>query len=432
MSRQRHAGRGRVVGRSSGRAGGRGTGRSDGRGAGRSGGRGAGRSEGRGSGPRGSGPRGAGPRGASGRGAKPLPSSDKKQAHVPQPKEVRAPPPEEIFAAVEPTVEFEDGLFRAGYIAMVGRPNVGKSTLLNAVLGQKIAATTHKPQTTRKNLLGVLNLNAAQLLILDTPGHHQAKGPLNRYMVGQAESAIEDADIIAYVAEGRGDKKVTPGNERLLEVIKKSGKRVVLILNKVDRVKNKEGLLFQIQALQEQLAGQVAAVVPISASKRNGLERVVIELAQALPVGEKFFNDDTFTDQSERSIAAELIREKVMLATQEELPYSAAVTIDAFEDHRPKLVRIIATVHVERDSQKPIVIGKQGERIKSIGIRARHEIERLVGCKIYLELHVRVTGNWSNNRNAMADLGYTEGDQPPASGFDNTLAMQEDLQEEEA
>ncbi len=424
MSRQRHAGRGRVVGRSSGRSGGRGAGRSGGRGAGR----GAGRS---GAGPRGSGPRGAGPRGA-GRGAKQLPSTDKKQANAPQPKEVRTAPPEEIFAAVEPTVEFEDGMFHAGYIAMVGRPNVGKSTLLNAVLGQKIAATTHKPQTTRKNLLGVLNLNAAQLLILDTPGHHQAKGPLNRYMVGQAESAIEDADVIAYVAEARGDRKVTPGNERLLEVIKKSGKKVVLLLNKVDRVKNKEGLLFQIQALQEELAGQIAAVVPISASKRSGLERVVTEMALALPVGEKFFNDDTFTDQSERSIAAELIREKVMLATQEELPYSAAVTIDAFEDHRPKLVRIIATVHVERDSQKPIVIGKQGERIKSIGIRARHEIERLVDSKIYLELHVRVTGNWSNNRNAMADLGYTDGDQVPPSGFDNTLAMQGDLQEEEA
>ncbi|CAN0583304.1 unnamed protein product, partial [Laminaria digitata] len=220
-----------------------------------------------------------------------------------------------------------------------------------------------------------LNPKGAQLLLLDTPGHHQAKGPLNRYMVAQAESAIEEADVVGYVVEARGDKRVTPGNERLVDVLQRSGKKVVLILNKVDRVKNKEGMLFQIQALQEVLKDQIAAVVPISATKRSGLDRVVKELAMALPLGTRFFDDDTFTDQSERSIVAELIREKVMLATQEELPYSAAVTIDAFEDERPRLVHIIATVHVERDSQKPIVIGKQGERIKNIGIRSRHEIE---------------------------------------------------------
>lgn len=343
---------------------------------------------------------------------------------------MREPPPPEVFEAVEPDLEFEEGRFHAGYVALVGRPNVGKSTMLNALLGQKIAATTHKPQTTRKNLLGVLNPKGAQLLLLDTPGHHQAKGPLNRYMVTQAESAIEEADVVAYVVEARGDTRVTPGNERLVQVLLNSGKKVVLILNKIDRVKNKEGLLFQIKALEEVLKDQIVAVVPICATKRNGLERVVKELAMALPLGTRFFDDDTLTDQSERSIVSELIREKVMLATQEELPYSAAVTIDAFEDERPRLVRIIATVHVERDSQKPIVIGKHGESIKNIGIRARHEIERFLGSKIFLELHVRVTGNWSNNRRIMADLGYNE-DREAHIAMDASMDMQDFLQEEE-
>lgn len=328
---------------------------------------------------------------------------------LPKPKAVREPPPPEVFAPVEPAIEAEDGEFRAGYVALVGRPNVGKSTLLNALLGQKIAATTHKPQTTRKNLLGILNPEGAQIAVLDTPGHHQAKGPLNRYMVAQAEQAVEEADVIGWVVEARGDARVTPGNERVLTLLSSVNKRVVLILNKVDRVKNKEGMLHQIQEFSAQLGERLMAVVPISASRRDGLERVVIELGRALPKGPALFDEQTLTDQPERAIVAEFIREKVMLATQEELPYSAAVTIDAFEDERPRIVRIVATVHVERSSQKPIVIGKQGASIKNIGIRARHEIERFLGAKVFLELHVRVTGGWTDNRRAMAELGYEEG-----------------------
>lgn len=328
---------------------------------------------------------------------------------------------------MEPKIEAEDGQFRAGYVALVGRPNVGKSTLLNALLGQKIAATTHKPQTTRKNLLGVLNPEGAQLLLLDTPGHHQAKGPLNRFMVAQAEHAVKDADVVGFVVEAREDDTITPGNQRLVDLLGSSGKRIVLVLNKVDRVKNKPGMLLQIQKLQAVFGEQMVAAVPISASRRDGLERVVTELALALPPGDRFFEDDTFTDQTERSIVSELIREKVILATQEELPYSAAVTIDAFEDERPRLVRVVATVHVERNSQKPIVIGKQGSRIKQIGIRARHEIERFVGAKVYLELHVRVTGGWTDSRRAMADLGYTEDGEAPAR-FEIPEVVAEDLE----
>ncbi len=323
---------------------------------------------------------------------------------------------------------------RSGYVALVGRPNVGKSTILNALLGQKIAATTHKPQTTRKNLLGMLNPPGAQLLLLDTPGHHQAKGPLNRYMVAQAEQAIGEADVLALVVEAREDDKVTPGNERILEVLGRSDKRVVLVLNKVDRVKNKEGMLLQIQRYTQILGDRVAAVVPISATKKRGLDRLIRELAEALPEGPTYFEDGQVTNESERSIVAEFIREKVMLATKDELPYSAAVTLDSFEDERPRIVRIAATIHVERKSQKAIVIGKRGERIKDIGTRARKDIEFLVGTKVFLELHVRVTGDWSSDTGAMAKLGYggPGGDEPQVEISPELLAAaMAEVQEEE-
>ncbi|MEQ8272984.1 MAG: GTPase Era [Deltaproteobacteria bacterium] len=324
---------------------------------------------------------------------------------------------------------------RSGYVALVGRPNVGKSTILNALLGQKIAATTHKPQTTRKNLLGVLNPPGAQLLLLDTPGHHQAKGPLNRYMVAQAEQAIAEADVIALVVEAREDDRVTPGNERILGVLSQSTKPVVLVLNKVDRVKNKEGMLLQIQRFESEIGERLAAVVPISASKKKGLDRLLKELAGALPEGPSYFEGEEVTNESERSIVAEFVREKVMLATKDELPYSAAVTLDSFEDKRPKIVRIAATIHVERPSQKAIVIGRRGERIKDIGTRARKDIEYLVGTKVFLELHVRVTGDWSSDAGAMAKLGYggPSGDEPEVEISPQLLAeAMAQIEEEEA
>lgn len=315
-------------------------------------------------------------------------------------------------AAIEPAI-YEDRdaeqPFRAGWVALLGRPNVGKSTLLNALLGQKLAATTHKPQTTRKNLLGALNPPGAQLLILDTPGHHQAKGPLNRFMVAQAEDAVRNADVIAFVVEARTDGKLTPGNTRLLEVVKKADKPVVVVLNKIDLVKDKQGMLHQIAALNEALGERLEGLVPISARGLDGLEDLVRSLARALPEAEApIIDEEEVTDQSESQIVAELIREKAMIELKDELPYSVAVTLDRFEDIRPKLVRIIATLHVERPSQKGIVIGKQGVRLKAIGARARKDIEFLVGCKVYLELAVRVTTDWTRDQRRLKDLGYTK------------------------
>ncbi len=309
---------------------------------------------------------------------------------------------------IEPALyeEGEEHPFRCGYAALVGRPNVGKSTLLNALLGQKLAATTHKPQTTRKNLLGVLNPQGGQLMFLDTPGHHQAKGPLNRYMVAQAEEAMRDADVLVWLVEARADEAITPGNQRILKVVQKTHKPVILLINKVDSLKNKEGMLHQIASYQEQLGEQLQDVVPISARKGLGLVAAVKTVAKALPEGPALFPVDEVTDRSEREIVAEFIREKAMLETKDELPYSVAVTIDSFEDYRPRLVRVLATLHVERDSQKAIMIGKGGHRLKSLGTRARKDIEFLLASKVYLELAVRVTGGWSSDQKRMLDLGY--------------------------
>ena len=305
------------------------------------------------------------------------------------------------------TTNTDKSKFRSGYVALVGRPNVGKSTLLNQLLGQKIAATTHKPQTTRKNLLGILHPEGAQVLILDTPGHHQAKGALNRFMVDQVRRAIGDADVVGFVVEAREDDKITDGTQRILDAVTRSKKPVVLILNKVDLIKQKDGLLLQIQKMTEHLGEQLIAAVPISATKKNGLDRVADAFAQALPEGPQYFGDDQVTDMSERAIVAEMIREKVMLETQQELPYSAATTVELFEDERPRIIRIMATIHVERDSQKGIVVGKGGKRIKAIGQRARQDIEYFLDCKVFLDLNVRVTDKWSDNPRRLEDLGYS-------------------------
>lgn len=303
-----------------------------------------------------------------------------------------------------------DSPLRSGYVALIGRPNVGKSTLLNQLLGQKIAATTHKPQTTRKKLLGILEGPGAQILLLDTPGYHRARGPLNRFMVDEARAAIADADLVAYLVEARSDGKITPGNERLLTELSRAKKPVILLLNKIDLVKEKPALLAQLEVYAKALGDLLVEAIPISALTTSGLSRVVEALAKNLPAGPRYFEEGQLTDQPERAIVAEFIREKVMLETRDELPYSAAVTIEAFEDHRPRLVRIIASLYVERDSQKGIVIGRGGERLKAIGSRARKDIEYFLGSKVFLDLQVKVAESWSEDPRALARLGYVAED----------------------
>jgi len=306
---------------------------------------------------------------------------------------------------VEPAL-VDGGTHRAGLVALVGRPNVGKSTILNRLLGQKLAATTHKPQTTRKNLLGVLNPSGAQIGLLDTPGHHRAEGPLNRFMVAQAEEAMTRADVVAWVVEARPHGDISPGNVRILDSLRRVNKPVVVLLNKVDRVRDKERLLLQLDAYARALGGLAAGAVPISARRNRGLEAAVEEIARALPEQPPLFEADQITDESERSIAAELIREKTMLELRDELPYSTAVTVESWEDDRPRIVRMAATIHVERQSQKGIVVGRGAERLRSIGIRARHDLERFLESKVHLDLVVKVSRDWSSNTGRLENLGY--------------------------
>lgn len=296
--------------------------------------------------------------------------------------------------------------FRAGYVALIGRPNVGKSTLLNRLLGQKIAAATPKPQTTRKNLLAILHPENGQVALVDTPGHHQAKGPLNKFMVREAEQALLEVDVVAYVVEARADNTITPGNEPILRAIQETGKPVVLILNKVDAVKQKDGMLLQLERYQGLLGEQFVAAHPVSATRGIGLDALVNGLRDALPEGPPLFDEEAVTDESERELVAELIREQIMLQTGQEIPYSSQVVVEAFDDARPKgRVKIIATIHLERDSQKGIVIGKKGARLKEIGTRARATLERFLESKVFLDLHVSVTPDWTEKPNKIAELG---------------------------
>lgn len=309
---------------------------------------------------------------------------------------------------VEPDLTLTGGL-RVGYVALVGRPNVGKSTILNQLLGQKIAATTHKPQTTRKNILGILHPKGAEILLLDTPGYHRAEGPLNRFMVRQAKVAIAHADVIGYVIEAREDGKITPGNEELIRELKRAEKPVILLINKIDTIRDKRALLLLVDRYRDALGGSLSGAAPISAIKRKGLGDAVREIAGVLPQGSPLFGEDEITDQSERTIVAEFVREKVVLETRNELPYTTAVTVDAFEDQRPRLVRITATIHVEKGTQKTIVIGHGGERLKAIGTRARKDIEHFLGAKVFLELNVRVTEGWTAKARSLEMLGYGAG-----------------------
>lgn len=292
--------------------------------------------------------------------------------------------------------------FKSGFIGMIGAPNVGKSTLLNQMLGEKVSITSSKPQTTRNRILGVVHRENAQLVMLDTPGIHSAKSPLNKHMVDVAMQCMGDVDLIMFVVDA---SKPDPNSERLaLKGLAKQKMPVILVLNKIDLIK-KETLLPLI-AKWEPLA-DFKAIVPVSAETGEQVEELMAILEAQLPQGPPFFPEDSLTDMPERFVAAEMIREKVFRMTSQEIPYSVAVTLDSFtEQEQPPMVKISAVIHVERDSQKGIIIGKQGAMLKKIGTSARQEIERMVGVKVFLKLFVRVEKNWSTDAKAMRRLGY--------------------------
>ena len=309
---------------------------------------------------------------------------------------------------------------RSGFAALIGRPNVGKSTLLNRLTGEKIAIVSPKPQTTRNRILGVVTRPEGQVAFLDTPGIHEAKGQLNRFMVDVALKATADVDLVIFMIEATEGAKETPeigpGNRFILERLLKVNKPTLLVINKIDRVE-KPLLLPLIDLYQREFA--FAEVLPISARAGDGVDGLFDLVLDRMPVGEMMFDPDMLTDQAEKTLVGEYIREQVLANCRQEIPYSTAVLVEYFdetdrdplEQNRGKsglqgLVRIDASIFVERDSQKAILIGKRGAMLKTIGTGARKSIERLLGTHVYLALRVRVEAGWSERPEGLRKLGY--------------------------
>jgi GTPase len=292
--------------------------------------------------------------------------------------------------------------FRSGFVAILGAPNAGKSTLLNRMLGQKISITSKKPQTTRNRILGVAHGSKAQMVFLDTPGIHRAKTPLNVRIVDAALATLSEADLVLLVVDVQTPDE---GSETLLiDKIAQQNTPVVLALNKIDQVRRPD-LLKQIEQWSARFP--FSAVVPVSAKSGEQVDRLQQAMEANLPSGPPFFPPESVTDLPMRFIAAEMIREKVFRLTGQEIPYAVAVTIDAFkEEKQGALIRIHATIHVERASQKGIVIGKQGAKLKQIGEAARKEIEAMLETRVFLKLFVRVQKNWTKDTKALRNFGY--------------------------
>jgi len=290
---------------------------------------------------------------------------------------------------------------RTGHVSLIGRPNAGKSTLLNSLIGAKVAIVSDKPQTTRTRILGVKTYEDSQIVFVDTPGIHRPLHRLNVRMVDAAVESMRDVDVVVLVFDassrpGRGDDYVST----LLRDIRKP---VVLVLNKIDLIA-KPKLLPLIQ--QAQSWHQFAAIVPVSAVSGDGVDRLERVLLEQLPEGEPTYPDDYLTDQPERTLVAETVREKVLMHTRAELPFSTAVVVDQFdESDRERLLRLYCTIYVEQESQKPIVIGRAGEMLKRIGTEARQDLERLFETKVFLDLRVKVNPDWRDNERALDEIG---------------------------
>ena len=291
--------------------------------------------------------------------------------------------------------------YKSGYVAIVGRPNVGKSTLLNGILGQKISITSRKPQTTRHNILGIHSSETAQMLFLDTPGQHlNTPRAINRYMNRAASTALADVDVIIFVVDRL---KWSDEDEMVLKRVLASKKPCVVAVNKTDRLTTNELLLPHIQELSQRLPN--GEFIPVSALKKNNLDQLLKQIETFLPEGQAFFDEDQVTDRSMRFMAAEIVREKIMRQLGDEVPYAATVEIERYE-YNGKITFVNALVLVEREGQKTILIGEKGLRLKQIGMEARKDIENLCGTKVMLEIWVKVKSGWSDDERALRSLGY--------------------------
>ena len=294
----------------------------------------------------------------------------------------------------------ENKQFKSGFATLIGRPNVGKSTLMNALIGQKIAITSNRPQTTRNKIQTVYTSEAGQIVFLDTPGIHKAKNKLGHYMVNVAERTLSEVDVILWLVEPTD--YIGAGEQHIIEQLKKTKTPVILVINKIDTVK-KELILTFIDAYRGQL--DFAEIVPVSALKKDGLEVLIECIMKYLPYGVPFYDEDTVTDQPMRQIVAELIREKALRCLEEEIPHGIAVTIEIMK-FRKHIVDIEATIVCERDSHKGIIIGKQGSMLKKIGSMARPDIEDLVERQVNLKLWVKVKKDWRDSDYLLKNFGY--------------------------
>ena len=294
--------------------------------------------------------------------------------------------------------------FHVGYVALVGRPNAGKSTLLNRLVGEKIAAVSNKPQTTRFKILGIVTRPDGQIVLVDTPGVHKPGYELNRRMMSAVHDALLEVDLVCLMRDastptGNGDRFV-------LDLVKQAGKPAILLLNKTDKIADKSRLLPLIELYQSEFDWR--SIIPVSALKGDQIDSLLDELTLNLPEGEKIFDEDELTDQPVRALASEIVREKILESTGEEIPYVAGVITEKWEETRADFTRIYCAIFVERESQKKIIIGHGAQRLKQIGIRARHDIEKLLGHRCHLELFVKVEEDWRDKQHVLDEMGVNQ------------------------
>lgn len=292
--------------------------------------------------------------------------------------------------------------YRSGFVTLIGRPNVGKSTLMNYLVGQKIAITSKKPQTTRNRIQTVLTTEEGQIVFVDTPGIHKAKNKLGEYMVNVARQTLNEVDVILWLVEPT--TFIGAGEQHIIERLKKVNTPVILVINKIDSVK-KEEILRAIAAYKDQM--EFAEIVPVSARSGENTGELLKTVMKYLPYGPQYYDEDTVTDQPERQIVAELIREKALHCLEDEIPHGIAVTIESMK-RKGKVTHIEATIICERDSHKGIIIGKQGNMLKKIGSTARYEIEKMLDCQVNLKLWVKVKKDWRDSEYLMKNFGYRE------------------------
>lgn len=298
----------------------------------------------------------------------------------------------------------ENQTFKSGFAALIGRPNVGKSTLMNRLIGQKIAITSSKPQTTRNRIQTVYTSEEGQIVFLDTPGIHKAKNKLGDYMVNVAEHTVRDVDVVLWLVEPT--TYIGAGERHIIELLKKCTTPVILVINKTDTVKKEEVLLF-IDTYRKEM--EFAEIVPVSALKGDNTDELISCIMKYLPYGPAFYDEDVITDQPERQIVAELVREKALRCLEDEIPHGIAVAVESMK-YRKRIVDIEATIICERESHKGIIIGKQGSMLKRIGTSARMDIEEMLGSQVNLKLWVKVKKDWRDSEFLLKNFGYRQED----------------------